>query len=311
MSTPPCVVAHADWSVTAQKRWLAVAIPTASSWQMRVEPVGSVGSLLERLRHQAAPRPVLFGVDAPIGLPWAYAVRHAGGRRDFSDFIAGLDPDSPFFSVCDDIGAVSGDRPFFPRTTRGSPRRQAQATALGVLHHDELLRQCDLKTADRPRSACLFWTLGPNQVGKAALSLWRELLVPALRAAEPPALWPFDGELHALLRTRAVTVAETYPAEALSRLKPRWRGSKRRQADRAALAGELRAWADRLQVEPVPGLGADIAAGFGPELQGEDRFDSMLGLLGMLAALREPGGSDVPRDATLRWEGWILGQRAR
>ena len=209
---------------------------------MRVEEVGEIDTLLARLRCEAAGRPVLLGVDAPIGLPDAYAARHLGGRSGFRAFLAGLRADDPFFAVCDAIEQVGGARPFFPRTVAGSPRRAAQAARLGVRHHDDLLRRCDRRTAARNRAACLFWTLGPNQVGKAALSLWRELLLPALQSADSPALWPFDGELPALLGAHAVTLAEAYPAEALSGLRPRWRGSKRRQADRAGLAGDVGGW---------------------------------------------------------------------
>jgi hypothetical protein len=297
--------------VSAQKRWLAVATPNAVSWRVRVEAVGAVESLLARLRDDAAALPVLFGVDAPIGLPLAYAARHGGGTRDFPEFIAALAPDSPFFSVCDQLGEVSGARPFFPRTTSGSPRRQAHAERLGVAHHDALLRRCDLRTTDRPRAACLFWTLGANQVGKAAISLWRDLLLPAIHGAEPPALWPFDGDLAALRRRHKVTVAEVYPAEALSGLKPRWRGAKRRQADRASLAGEIAAWMSRLRAEPEPALAADLEHGFGNRPEAEDRFDSLLGLLAMLAVVQEQACGAAPDDPAIRWEGWILGQRPR
>lgn len=309
MSTPHVLVAHADWSVSAQKRWMAVAAPLRDGWRVRSEAVDAPATLLDRLEREAAGRPALFGVDAPIGLPLAYAARHAAQSRDFPEFLAALTADSPFFLVCDAAEEVGGDRPFFPRTTRSAPRRQAQAARLGVAHHDELLRRCDRATADRRRAACMFWTLGPNQVGKAALSLWRELLLPALASPVPPAIWPFAGDLASLLSRHAVTVAETYPAEALSTLKPRWRGSKRRQADRVGLATEMRDWMHQLQAEPDPGLAADIEAGFGARPDGEDRFDSLLGLLGMLVVLHAPERGRAPDDPAIRWEGWILGQR--
>ena len=302
------LVAHADWSIAEKKRWMSVATREGPRWRVRAEKVGPPDTLLDRLRDEAAGRPALFGVDAPIGLPQRYAALHQPGKRDFREFLAGLRAEDELFKVCDQIGEVSGARPFFPRSTHLSPRRAAQATRLGVEHHDELMRRCDIKTKSRPRAACLFWTLGPNQVGKAALSFWRELLLPALHGAEPPALWPFDGELHDLLRTRPITVAETYPAEALSALKPRWPGSKRRHSDRAGLADDIGLWLHRHHATPTPALAADIAAGFGDQTDGEDRFDSLIGLLGMLAVVQDPARGRAPDDAAIRWEGWILGQ---
>ena len=62
------------------------------------------------------------------------------------------------------------------------------------------------------------WTLGGNQVGKAAISGWRELLAPARRAGIDVGRWPFDGALAALLSTRRFVVAETYPGEVYEHL---------------------------------------------------------------------------------------------
>ena len=116
----------------------------------------------------------------------------------------------------------------------------------------------------------MFWTLGGNQVGKAAISGWRELLAPARRAGMDVAIWPFDGSLAALLRTHRFVVAETYPGEVYEHLglRPalRSRGGKRRQAARAACAGLLLAWAERGEVTLAPALADDIKAGFGPHL---------------------------------------------
>ena len=249
-------------------------------------------------------------MDAPIGLPAAYAARLATGAEDFPAFLAQLPSDAAFFDVCDTIAEVSLARPFFPRGVQGRPRRLAHAERLGVDDPAALLRHCERRTPDRPAAASLFWTLGANQVGKAALSLWRELLLPALAGPSPPLLWPFAGRLHALLRPGAVVVAETYPAEALRQLGLTLAGSKRRQADRAAIAPALFRRLSDVQATPDPALERAIAAGFGPDALGEDRFDSLVGLLGLLRVLADPAHDTVPdHDPMLRWEGWILGQR--
>ena len=108
-------------------------------------------------------------------------------------------------------------------------------------------------------------------------------------------------------------LAETYPAEALDQLGlrlrgPRGSGSKRRQSDRIALAAALRTAFASLQVCPSVRLGNGLDGGFGADAAGEDRFDSVLGLLCMLSVLAGRRADHVPEDPWVRrWEGWVLG----
>src|SRR5262245_49863502 len=97
-------------------------------------------------------------------------------------------------------------------------------------------------------AACpLFWILGRNQVGRAAIIGWRDVLQPALRgSASELALWPFDGDLCVLLATRRVVIAETYPAEACLHLglpAPGRGWSKRSQSGRRSHSQRLHHWA--------------------------------------------------------------------
>ncbi|HEY0205774.1 MAG TPA: hypothetical protein VGC15_16645, partial [Acetobacteraceae bacterium] len=157
--------------------------------------------------------------------------------------------------------------------------------------------------------APLFWTLGANQVGKAAVTAWRDLLLPALAGPAPPALWPFDGALADLLAPGRVAVAECYPAEAMRQLGLRMNGSKRRHADRIALGPALRDSLAALEARPDPALDAMLDAGLGADAAGEDRLDCLLGLLGLLQVLIGRRADAVPDDAWVRrWEGWVLGQ---
>ncbi len=117
--------------------------------------------------------------------------------------------------------------------------RAAHAAALGLDGAAALSRACDRATAERPAGAPLFWTLGANQVGKAAIAAWQAMLLPALAGGDNIRIWPFAGAYRALLAPGAVALAETYPAEALRHLGMRLKGSKRRQADRAAVANQL------------------------------------------------------------------------
>ncbi len=280
-------------------------------------PVGDLATLLSRLRAWSDGTPVALGVDFPIGLPRDYAARHAVGAADFPAFLRGLAGRPDFFRVCGALDQVSAARPFYPmRGVRGMTRL-SHALALGLDAAAGLSRACDRATADRPAGAPLFWTLGANQTGKAAITAWRDLLLPALAdpapaGSPPPALWPFDGALLPLLAAAqpgGIVVAETYPAEAMRQLGLRMGGSKRRHADRLALTPALRDRMAGLQVRPAPALDAWLAAGFGADAAGEDRLDCVLGLLCVVQVLVGRRADTVPDDPWVqRWEGWVLGQ---
>ena len=300
---------HADWSVDAGKRWMALAAPEPGGFAVAVHLVGDLATLLPRLRAWAGGAPVALGVDFPIGLPRDYAMRHGDGAADFPAFLHGLAGAPAFFQVCAMLEEIGATRPFYPmRGVRGMTRL-SHAQALGLDSAAGLSRACDRATGDRPAGAPLFWTLGANQVGKAAITGWRDLLLPALAGPAPPALWPFDGALLSLLTPGRIVIAECYPAEAMRQLGIPMGGSKRRQADRQALAPALHDRLDTLAARPDPALATLIAAGFGTAPSGEDAFDCLLGLLGLLGVLTGRRADTVPDDPWVRrWEGWVLGQ---
>lgn len=315
---PTGLVVHADWSAHANKRWLARAVPRSDSrWHAHApEPVGPLQGLWQRLAGEAAHGAVLLGVDFPIGLPLAYAE-----RAGITDFVVALrefgfddGPWRSFYDVAARPDEIAVTRPFYPAlpVRKGEARRSALIAGLGLSASDDLLRRCDHATTSRPRAAPLFWTLGAQQVGKAAIAGWRCLLGPALRDGVDLGIWPFDGPLERLLAERRFVVAETYPREAAAQLDlPFGRRSKRARATRLACAERLRIVADELGLTLDPVLDAAIADGFGVRGDAEDRFDAVVGLFGMLNVLtgRLPPGA--PDEATIsRVEGWILGQRA-
>lgn len=310
------LAAHADWSVDARKRWMALARrgtdadPAGGGWQLAAPvPVGEVATLFARLLDAAAGGPVALGVDLPLGLPRAYA---AGlGVPDFPAFLRGLSATPGFFDVCATLDEVSAARPFYPRRGVAGMTRAAHAAALGLASAAGLSRACDRATAERPAGAPLFWTLGANQSGKAAIAAWRDLLLPACAAGLPLRLWPFDGPFRSLLAPGVIALAETYPAEALRQLGLRMGGSKRRQADRAALGPALLEACRRAGAVPDGALTAAALDGFGASAAGEDRFDCVLGLLCVIAVLDGHRPDTAPPDPAIRcWEGWVLGQTA-
>ncbi len=265
--------------------------------------MGEVAALLPALRREASGGPVALGLDLPLGVPRAYARRRP--EPDFPCFLAGRAGD--FFRVCKDLQEISAERPFYPARGLAGMRRAAHAAALGLAEARDLSRWCDRATAERPAGAPVFWTLGANQSGKAAIAGWRDLLIPHL--GEALHLWPFAGAFRGLPRAGHVAVAEVYPAEALRHFNLKLQGSKRRQGDRVRLGPALEAVFTPLGLKPAPALHAAMRDGFGADAAGEDRFDSVLGVLCLLNVLAGNRPDTAPADDWVcRWEGWVLGQ---
>lgn len=302
------IAAHADWSIDPRKRWVSIARRGPRGWRAEAPvPVGDPAALVAALIAEGVP--VAMGLDLPLGVPRGFAV----GRPEagFVDFLRGRAGDGGFFSVAATVEEVSRDRPFYPARGVKGMTRAAHAVALGLVDAAGLSRWCDRATAERPAGAPVFWTLGANQSGKAAIAAWRDWLAPGLAAGAPYAIWPFDGGLHGLLLRGRAVLAEVYPAEALRHLGLAMRGSKRVQVDRAGLGAALLATMAARGVVPSPALGAMTVAGFGADAAGEDRFDSVIGLLGLIGVLDGVRPDFVPQDAAIRaWEGWVLGQTA-
>jgi hypothetical protein len=80
-----------------------------------------------------------------------------------------------------------------------------------------------------------------TQVGKGAITGWREVLAPN---RDRIGIWPFDGTLAECLARTPVVIAETYPGEAYGHLRigrvPRW--SKGSISGRQSVAEKLVAW---------------------------------------------------------------------
>jgi hypothetical protein len=263
--------------------------------------------MVQRMMAEGAP--VVLGLDLPLGLPRAYA----SGRREsgFLPFLRGLAATPDFFEVAAGLEDVSVRRPFYPARGAKGMTRAAHAAALGLAGPGGLSRLCDLATPERPAGAPLFWTLGANQTGKAAISAWRDWLSPALSAGAPYRFWPFEGGLRDLLGPGRAVLAETYPAEAMRHLGVRLAGSKRVPEARRAAAPALRLAMERLRATPEPALERALHQGFGTDAPAEDRFDSLLGLLCVVRVLAGARPDFVPEDPWVRhWEGWVLGQAA-
>src|SRR4051812_36449513 len=194
---------HADLSVDPRKRWQASAVRSDGSWKVLAScPVGSIPEFLDDVFRSANGGRTLVGFDFPIGIPSAY-----GGKTRLADFRQAL---SHFgqgewahvFDVADQPHEVSIRRPFYPKGSRKGVSRTSLVSGLGVASFEDLLRICERKTPERQAACSLFWTLGGNQVGRAAISGWRDVVRPAMERGA--ALWPFDGTLAELAAREGV-----------------------------------------------------------------------------------------------------------
>ena len=321
-------VIHCDWSRDPKKRWSATADRIDSQWQLsgprRVE-VGNDGDLLTAVKIATGPDDcTLVAFDFPLGVPAAW-----GAMTGVSDFTAllpqlGSGQWEAFFDVANTGEEISITRPFYPDKTgeKGSTSRETLWKAL-AMEPAEGLRACERPLPGVHSGASpLFWTLGGKQVGKAALSGWALLQTPVERGE--CVLWPFAGELDELVRPGQVIIAESYPGAYYAPLGGPQGGtgwSKRNQDDRKALFADVLlagkgAWGPqkwRAGATFTPELRDAISDGFCPKSIGEDQFDAVVGLMGVLDGL-EATANWAPADpggAIRMWEGWILGLRGK
>jgi hypothetical protein len=334
MQVLPTWVAGVDWGSQAKKRWLACAVLQDDRRYLALppEPAGKPGTLLRRLWDRSGEAGlILIGFDFPIGLPRHYARKC--GVQDFLSLLPELGTHAwrDFYKPAESRHAIHLRRPFYPQRPGGA--RQAHLTqALGVNSINDLRRFCELPYPGRRAAAPLFWTLGGQQVGKAAIIGWREVLAPALTQARIPfSIWPFSGTLAQILQPGRVVAAEVYPAEFYAHLDirfpapiagtertnahPKYGRGKRSQAGRRANAPALLAWARRAQVRLAPQLEDTIRSGFGPQPRADDLFDAIVALFGTLNVLlgfQAPEAEQIPPEISgviQRVEGWILGQQ--
>lgn len=282
------------------------------------EPVGALNTFLTRLREPVGKDGCLVvGFDFPIGLPRAYAL--PAEIYNFPQALRETFGHGPewrdFYDVCGDRSEIKRTRPFYPRsaTKKGERKHSHVATALGVTTVRELYRRCERATTDRRVASFLFWTLSRNQVGKAAISGWRDVIVPALKEVSGHVkLWPFDGNLATLLGNGRTVLVETYPTEAYRHLNfPSEASSKQNPDWRRARADEILDWSARRSVVLTDEARQQIIDGFGMRKDGEDRFDAFVGLCSMLEVVLGYRDEGAPQSEDVRTiEGWIFGQES-
>src|SRR6266571_1726253 len=195
----PTVVYHADWGTRPQKRWFSMAVQQGDGYKAHAPaPVDDHGAFISHVRSEVGiSGTAVVGFDFPIGIPARYAALI--GAKEFKPFLLQLEHDefADFYRVSERAADISVHRPFYPYKPGGT-KQSHLLSALGLTSINDLRRKCELGYAGRKPACPLFWTLGPNQVGKAAIIGWRYVLVPALNNVTSM-LWPFDGSLDSLL----------------------------------------------------------------------------------------------------------------
>lgn len=309
------LVSHADWSVNSIKRWVAVVVQQPGGrWTVsELSNVRDPTSLFSHLKSlQRIPGCILSGFDFPIGVPYAYAQK-VGIHKFLTTLpVLGQKSWSEFYLPAAHPSEISLQRPFYPAKP-GSSRRFHLENGLG-LHFDQLFRLCEVGQINRRAAYPLFWTMGGQQVGKAAISGWRDLLTPALSDLSLSLkIWPFSGSLAELIQPGAAIVVETYPAEFYTHLgllfSSASRLSKRRCSDRRFYAHHLITWASKHDVDLPISISQMLLDGFDDSPTGEDRFDAVVGLYGMINVIQgnHPTGEPLlPQISQV--EGWIFGQ---
>jgi hypothetical protein len=294
---------HSDWSIAQPKRWTAVAIRSRNGWLVNglaptPEPAHFLDVLFDRSKR------TLAGFDFPIGMP-SLCLDRAG--LEFIELLSTplSERARRFLTPVETLFDISPNQPFYRKHPKGG-RHADLWQRLGCTTFDDLLRECDKRTERRNRAESIFWTVGARQVGKAALTGWREVLIPAL--ARKARLWPFDGRLVSL-DSEILTLAETYPAEAYHHIGLRRPVGKRSRKGRIVGGQGMLEWASQHRVRFAPGIRQFMLDGFGTGGEGEDPFDALAGLCGMIE-VADGRRAEAPDLAALpgRREGWILGQ---
>ena len=286
----PAEILAFDWGSTPAKRQMCRAVLSEGRYVLSApRPVEDIGAL--ELRPGA-----LAAFDCPLGVSREYAA-----RADLGSFRAALGQFGSgrfgrFYELAECAADITTERPFYPaRGVKGTSRdhlRQILGDAAFAP------RACDRLAGAGP----IFWLVGPRQVGRSAVCIWRELITPRL---DRVALWPFDGRLKELIAADRPILAEMYPAFLLRTLGV----TVARKSDPAARAACGRALLRRVSGDTrldLDAVRALLRSGFGVSRAGEDPFDATIACIGLAKLLLDDRMPEPP-DAARAVEGWILG----
>ena len=263
--TPIARLICADWGKEPKKRAVYEALVAERVVRRVREDVTEVSSLLEYASR--GPFPLVLGFDAPIGVPKSFldAVRRI--RPEVTSFSKWL----PTASLSDSSSAAawSIEAPFFgvPAGAGALTRFTEAAAQKGV----KLRRKIEERTGGKS----VFITAGvPGSVGAAARDVWRGLAA-ARAGGKRFHLWPFEGELDALLASGVPVVAEIYPRAAYATALTAELPCRRVVLAKTRRATRARALAMLVETRWVVDAGATFED-LGEAESNEDAFDALM-----------------------------------
>jgi hypothetical protein len=309
------LISHADWSKKPEKRWIAIAVlQTSHRWLVcELSQVSDPSSLFLDLKsHQLKPGYILSGFDFPIGIPFNFPL-----KAGITDFLAtlplfGQNEWDQFYSPAELSSEIKLQRPFYPYKP-GNSKRYHLENGLDI-PFIQLFRLCETGHNNRRPACPLFWTMGGQQVGKAAISGWHDLLSLALVDKQLNLkIWPFSGSLSHLCQPGNIVAIEIYPAEFYNHLGLSFsspcRRNKRRPSDRIAFSEQLISWAETHNLDLDDSIRSLIMDGFGDDFEGEDRFDALVSVYGMINVVLGYHPVEEPYLPEIsKIKGWIFGQ---
>jgi len=288
--TLPAEILAIDWGSTPAKRQLCRAALRQGRYVLAApRPV-------ERVDGLDLPDGALVAFDCPLGVSREYAA--LAGLGCFRDALGafGAGRFERFYEFAAGADDITIERPFYPlQGVKGTSRAHLRK-ALGDAAFAP--RVCDRQAGAGP----IFWLVGPRQVGRSAVCVWRDVVAPRLGRI---ALWPFDGPLAALIASGRPVVAEMYPAFLLRTLGV----TVARKSDPAARAACGQALLRRIDADArldVDAVRGQLRDGFGPARSGEDPFDATIACIALARLLLDDAMPEPP-DHARAVEGWILG----
>jgi hypothetical protein len=208
----PSRILCADWGKDAHKRAVYIADVSTRTVRRIASEAWSLTSVVEEAERHASSGPVFVTFDVPIGVPSSYlaAARDRFGctADSFLDLLTHVARLRRFFTPTDQASRWRLQQPFFsvPQETGGLSSYFRAAAQRGV----NLYRSIDRATGAKP----MFARSGiPGAVGAATCALWSEL-TKALQGERTFTIWPFEGELEALLPSSRIVLGEIYPRAA-------------------------------------------------------------------------------------------------
>ena len=209
----PVAILCADWAKESGKRAVYVAdVPTRTIRRLAGNR-WSLSAVLDEAKRLSGQGSVLATFDLPLGVPKSYLDTAAtlpsrGTLGSFLDLLTEARSAPGFFDATTVASAWKIKQPFFsvPAGSGGLRSYVESAARQGV----DLYRMIDRRTGAKTP----FAKSGiPGTVGSAACALWKEL-GSRLKDNRGFKVWPFEGDLDALLRSSPVVLGEIYPRAA-------------------------------------------------------------------------------------------------